>query len=85
MAQFDNIGSTFNEKYRGILLGLCTKCNSTPKVVNRRGITLEFKVVCTRCTNETLIYTDMHSAMTAWNSKNSIPLSEELKRLKEGR
>ena len=68
MSKFQDIESYNGEDrgYRGKLLGVCIKCNGTPKV-RRHKMWRSFIVTCTRCDLKTLDYPDMHSAVKAWN------------------
>ncbi len=61
--------------YKGPLLGVCVKCNASPKMQrNKKWAT--YRVICTRCDMKTIDYGNIELAATAWNGKNKRKLGE---------
>lgn len=65
------------------VLGACLNCASKP-IVYKSDKTGVFLAKC-KCGSKTLDYVSLDSCIAAWNSKNTITLGDELKRIKERR
>lgn len=79
MAGHESVAQSLN--YIGMLLGLC-RCGGKP-AIQRSKYTGSFRAKCSKCHSITLDYMTMDHCITAWNSKNTLSLSEEIKRIKD--